>query len=189
MRLTRGIGNVFGWWRALIGHARNDGLLTAFAHVVRTVRRVLPMRVRDDGEVAAERYLRALGYRIIERNWRSPRDQRDEADLLALTPDRSEGVIVEVKRASGPWDALDRVDSRKKEVLWRLLLDLEAASYQRRPTGALARTLSRTSALRVDLVGVRGDGRHATMVRHDVGIFERRRRAAQRRNNRSSAPT
>lgn len=35
------------------------------------------------------------GYRILARNWRNPRDRRDELDLVAL--DRDVLVFVEVK--------------------------------------------------------------------------------------------
>ncbi len=169
---------IVGQCMAAIGdavrHLRREGLAVAFAYCAHRVRAKCPSWQRDAGERAAERYLKTLGYRILARNWRSPRDRRDEADLIALSPDRSEAVIVEVKRASGPWDALERVDSRKKEVLWRLLLDLESVSQSRRGGGGFARSLSRTRSIRVDLVAIRGTGRTATMVRHETGIFERR---------------
>ena len=169
----------------IVRHTRQEGLAVGFAYCVRAIRSAFPSWQRDDGELAAERYLKALGYRILARNWRSPRDRRDEADLIALTPDAAECVIVEVKRAAGPWDALERVDSRKKEVLWRLLLDLESASNARASRHALgkgrtlARALTHARSIRVDLIGVRGVGRSATMVRHDTAIFERRRDSKQ----------
>jgi len=91
-------------------------------------------------------------------------------------------VIVEVKRAAGPWDALERVDSRKKEVLWRLLVDLE--EMPRRPVvpedAALRRLASRVDAIRVDLVGVRGEGRSAVAIEQACGVFSRARRPPPR---------
>lgn len=181
--------------RALMTHLRQEGLVVALAFLAHTLQVRLRKNRRDDGERAAEKYLRTLGYRIIERNWRSPRDRRDEADLIALSPDRSEAVLVEVKRAAGPWDALDRVDGRKKEVLWRLLLDLESltcatTSTQSMPPAVrlqhprtvgrgLRRAIADVRSLRVDLIGVRGEGRTASVVRHITSVFERRAKSSR----------
>ena len=168
--------------RQAASHIRIDGLGVAIAFLWRALAsRLLPMP-RDPGERAAERFLRALGYSIVARNWRSPRDPRDEADLIALTPDRREIVIVEVKRAAGPWDALGRVDRRKKEVLWRLLTDIErgaqgtdAGVVRTLPTS----TVTRAEFVRVDLIGVRGEGRTAAVVDHDCGLFLRSVRSSR----------
>ncbi len=174
------------WPRHLLAHLRIDGVAVTIAFALRGVRAWLQRPPRDPGERAAERFLRTLGYRVIARNWRSPRDRRDEADLIVLSPDARELVIVEVKRAAGPWDALERVDSRKKEVLWRLLVDLEELPRRARtptdaptdaPTNAkLRRLASRVDAIRVDLVGVRGEGRSAVAIEQACGVFARARR-------------
>ncbi len=72
------------------------------------------------GEQAAADFLQARhGFAILARNWRSPRDQRDEIDLVCRDGDVL--VFVEVKaRAAG---ALVRghlaIDERKKRVLRR----------------------------------------------------------------------
>ena len=60
----------------LAAHVRNDGVAVAWAFLLRTL--IAPWRrpARDPGERAAERFLRALNYRVLARNWRSPRDQR-----------------------------------------------------------------------------------------------------------------
>jgi Holliday junction resolvase-like predicted endonuclease len=159
-------------WRAL--HA--DGLGIAFAYVVHRLRLALPRLARDPGERTAERFLRALGMRVIGRNWRSQRDRRDEADLLALSPDGTLLVLVEVKRAAGPWDALERVDARKREVLWRLLCDLEEC-VRRARTGCPARgdpqRLAAVRRIRVDLIGVEGAARRAMVSRQVTALFER----------------
>lgn len=169
--------------RQSIAHLRHDGVAVALAFIWRTLFARLFPPARDAGERAAERFLRALGYRIVARNWRSPRDARDEADLIALTPDRTEVVIVEVKRAAGPWDALGRVDVRKKEVLWRLLCDLEgvARGTLAPSSRAIASAARRADVVRVDLVGVRGEGRTASVVDHDTGMFLRPLRGADTR--------
>jgi Holliday junction resolvase-like predicted endonuclease len=162
--------------RRAVRHAREDGLGVAFAWILRAIAPLLQRSSRDPGERAAERLLRALGYRVEARNWRSPRDPRDEADLIARTPDGRTLVIVEVKRAAGPWDALERVDTRKKEVLWRILRDFEDAAAEAGARGAsqrFPRAVRSVSSIRVDLVGVRGEGRTASATRHVVGVFER----------------
>jgi hypothetical protein len=173
--------------RQAIAHLRLDGPRVTIAFLWRTVAARLLPPPRDPGERAAERFLCALGYAIVARNWRSPRDPRDEADLIALTPDRREIVIVEVKRAAGPWDALGRVDGRKKEVLWRLLTDVERCA--RGIDASVARTLPASAVrsaehVRVDLIGVRGEGRSASVVDHDCGLFLR----ALRSNRATRAP-
>jgi Holliday junction resolvase-like predicted endonuclease len=175
--------------RHAVGHFRRDGPAVAVAWIVHCLGPLVARAPRDPGERAAERLLRALGYSIEARNWRSPRDPRDEADLIARTPDGRTMVVVEVKRAAGPWDALERVDTRKKEVLWRLLRDLEdAATAQaggcaRRvpPRSGFPRGLDAVSSIRVDLVGVRGEGRSASATRHVTGVFERSVRRARGR--------
>lgn len=160
--------------RHTLFHARHDGLAVAFAWLLHALSPFIARRARDPGERAAERLLRALGYSIEARNWRSPRDPRDEADLIARSPDGNTLVVVEVKRSAGPWDPLERVDSRKKAVLWRILRDLEdAADAHRGPPAGFPRAVRTVSAIRVDLVGVRGEGRTATATRHVAGMFER----------------
>ena len=150
------------WSQALL-HARRDGPAAALAWILRAPAKALLGPGRDPGERAAERFLRALGFRMLARNWRSPRDPRDEADLIVSTPDGREVVVVEVKRTAGRWDPLDRVDLRKRSVLWRILCDLEAGSIapdDRRLRDAVARS----SRIRIDLVGIRGDGGCASVV-------------------------
>ncbi|MFM7133472.1 MAG: YraN family protein [Planctomycetota bacterium] len=159
-------------WR----HLAADGPAVAIAFVVRSLRRGLRAWTRDPGERAAERLLRALGYRVLARNWRSPRDARDEADLVAASPDGSALAIVEVKRAAGPWDPLERVDARKRAVLWRLAGDVAALPRDaRRPCDRrIARALGVAAEVRIDLVAVRGEGRTASATAHVVGIASRR---------------
>jgi Holliday junction resolvase-like predicted endonuclease len=168
----------------LAAHVRNDGVAVAWAFLLRTL--IAPWRrpARDPGERAAERFLRALNYRVLARNWRSPRDRRDEADLIVLSPNGREVAIVEVKRAAGPWDPLDRVDVRKREVLWRILTDIEALASARPSSSPLHRAAAHAECIRVDLVGVRGEGSTATVVEHATGIFTRE----FVRNARSRAP-
>ncbi len=72
------------------------------------------------GEQAAADFLRSRqGYAIVTRNWRSPRDQRDEIDLVCRDGDVL--VFVEVKaRAGGALvSGYEAVDERKKRALRR----------------------------------------------------------------------
>ncbi|MDI1318942.1 MAG: YraN family protein [bacterium] len=72
------------------------------------------------GEQAAADYLRARhGFAIVTRNWRSPRDQRDEIDLVCRDGDVL--VFVEVKaRAEGALvSGFEAVNARKKRALRR----------------------------------------------------------------------
>ncbi|SDR65495.1 YraN family protein [Opitutus sp. GAS368] len=72
------------------------------------------------GEQAAADYLQERhGFAIVTRNWRSPRDRRDEIDLVCR--DGEVLVFVEVKaRAEGARVAgFSAVDERKKRALRR----------------------------------------------------------------------
>ena len=72
------------------------------------------------GEQAAADFLQARhGFKIVTRNWRSPRDQRDEIDLVCR--DAEVLVFVEVKaRAEGALvSGYLAVDDRKKRALRR----------------------------------------------------------------------
>lgn len=77
-------------------------------------------RTGADGERLAEAWLRReRDFRIVARNWRSPRDRRDEVDLVAR--DGAVLVFVEVKtRGAGVLvPGYHAVDERKKRVLRR----------------------------------------------------------------------
>ena len=72
------------------------------------------------GEQAAADYLTSReGFAIVTRNWRSPRDRRDEIDLVCR--DGEVLVFVEVKaRAEGAQvSGFQAVDERKRRVLRR----------------------------------------------------------------------
>lgn len=71
--------------------------------------------------LAAEWLRRERGFRIVARNWRSPRDRRDELDLVAR--DGEVLVFVEVKtRAAGALvSGYHAVDGRKKAVVRRAI--------------------------------------------------------------------
>lgn len=112
-----------------------------------------------EGELAAEKFLRGTcGYGLVARNWRNPRDRREEIDLVCR--DGEALVFVEVKtRAAGALvGGYHAVDRKKKVVL-------------RRATAAYLRGLGKAAqplTVRFDIVEVewaQGEGA-APVVRH-----------------------
>lgn len=91
------------------------------------------------GETIAAAYLEGLGYRILERNWRT---RAGELDLIAR--DRQTLVAVEVKTRSGDGygHPLEAITAQKMSRLRRLLLEWV------RSTGVHG------TRLRVDAVGI-----------------------------------
>jgi len=107
------------------------------------------------GEQAAADFLQARqGFAIVARNWRSPRDQRDELDLVCRDGDVL--VFVEVKaRAEGALvNGFQSVDERKKRALRRAV-----QAY-------LAELQSPPRTFRCDIVEVTLSGRLPAQVMH-----------------------
>jgi putative endonuclease len=73
----------------------------------------------ERGEKLAGVFLKQQGYAIVARNWRSPRDRRDEIDLICR--DGAVVVFVEVKTraAHALVSGYHAVDGRKKSVVLR----------------------------------------------------------------------
>lgn len=72
------------------------------------------------GEQAAADFLRGRqGYAILARNWRSPRDQRDEIDLVCRDGDVLVFVEVKARAAGALVSGYQAVDERKKRALRR----------------------------------------------------------------------
>lgn len=75
-----------------------------------------------DGERRAEEFLsRELGMSVVARNWRNPRDRREEIDLVM----RDAGVLVFVEVKARTADAkvpgFYAIDKRKRKVLRRAI--------------------------------------------------------------------
>jgi len=103
---------MFDWWRRFLhpaGAAANAGAPASAGAGARGER------------LAAEFLQRERGLTIIARNWRNPRDRRDELDLVAR--DGEVLVFVEVKaRAAGALvSGYHAVDERKKDVMRRTI--------------------------------------------------------------------
>jgi putative endonuclease len=72
------------------------------------------------GEQAAADFLRTRqGFVILTRNWRSPRDQRDEIDLVCRDGDVLVFVEVKARAAGALVSGYLAVDERKKRALRR----------------------------------------------------------------------
>lgn len=115
------------------------------------------MADKDDlgraGEQRAAEHLTALGWTVLDRNWRAP---EGELDLVADTG--SELVIVEVKtrRSDAFGHPFEAIDERKRRRLWRLALAWVAAhpeAVQRR-------------RLRVDAIGLTGGDAATALLEH-----------------------
>jgi len=111
----------------------------------------------QEGESAAEQYLRHKGYRIVARNLRS---SMGELDLVA--EDGQVLVFVEVKaRRTGAFGgAIHAVHQRKQEKLIQL-----AALY-------LARHHIKDRLCRFDVVLLQGMGTLPTQIEHIQNAFE-----------------
>lgn len=72
------------------------------------------------GEAAAAEFLQKRhGFAIVARNWRSPRDQRDEIDLVARDGDVLVFVEVKARGAEAMVPGYFAVNERKKRALRR----------------------------------------------------------------------
>ena len=93
----------------------------------------------DEGERAAEKYLRRHRYKILERNYRCP---LGEVDLIALDGETVVFVEVKTRRGEGHGTPLEAVDLRKQRKIARV-----AQSF-------LVRHRLQDRAARFDVVGV-----------------------------------
>jgi len=76
-------------------------------------------RIGAAGERAAEAHLRANGLRVLVRNWRNPKDEREELDLVALDGDVLIFIEVKTRAAGARVSGYHAVNKRKKAVLLR----------------------------------------------------------------------
>jgi putative endonuclease len=109
------------------------------------------------GEKVAAQWLKAQGYRILERNYRMG---KDEADLIALDPDGRTIVIVEVKSRVRDRIAPEfSINTAKQRHMARMGSKLQKlAAYRERP-------------LRFDAVAVILPESGQPIVRHHPGAF------------------
>jgi putative endonuclease len=114
------------------------------------------------GERRAARWLRRRGYRIVGRNLRIG---RDEADLIALTPDGATVVVVEVKTRRGDFAPPEQaVGPHKRRCLERLAARL----HQRYEFAG--------RAMRFDVIAIAWPEDRAPQITHIEGAFDARPR-------------
>ena len=111
----------------------------------------------QEGESAAEQYLRRKGYRIVARNLRS---SMGELDLVAEDDQVLVFVEVKARRTDVFGGAIHAVPQRKQEKLIQL-----AAMY-------LARHHIKGRLCRFDVVLLQGDGVATTQIEHIRNAFE-----------------
>ncbi|HSY52857.1 MAG TPA: YraN family protein [Opitutaceae bacterium] len=115
------------------------------------------------GERAASDFLqRERGFAIIARNWRSPRDRRDEIDLVCRDGEVLVFVEVKTRAAHALVQGYEAITMRKKKVLRR------ACTAYLRALGAL-----QPRTFRFDVVEVAPHAGGASEVRHfeNVPLF------------------
>lgn len=95
------------------------------------------------GEDRAALHLQQLGYRVLERNWRS---RSGELDLVVANRDQLVVVEVKTRRGDGFGHPFEAVDARKRARLWRLAMEWIAAH----PDHVQGRRL------RIDAIGIVG---------------------------------
>lgn len=128
--------------------------------LIAAARNLAAARTGRLGEDRAEAFVRReLGFAIVARNWRNPRNRREEIDLVC--GDLGALVFVEVKtRAPGARvSGFHAVDRRKKAALRRAI-----KSY-------LAQSRTKPRVFRFDIVEVESGG----PIRHyrNVGLFSK----------------
>ena len=117
------------------------------------------IRVGRLGEQAAARYLEGRGYRVLDRNWRSPDpEQRGELDLVLRH--RRDLVICEVKTRTGgalahPAEAVTEQKAARLRRLAVLWVRSRRDSLRSGPLLAPRPALAAPARIRIDVVAVR----------------------------------
>lgn len=112
----------------------------------------------ERGEREAAVFLKKIGYVIVARNWRNPRDRRDEIDLICRDGEVLVFVEVKARAAVALVTGYHAVDKRKKAVV-------------RRASAAYMRKLNpRPHTYRFDIVEVSMTGGGESEVRHYANV-------------------
>lgn len=110
------------------------------------------------GERAAARFLRKAGYRILQHN---AKRGDDEADLIAIDPDRRTLVIIEVKTRSAENPAPEiRINQAKMFRLARFAANLQQDQRFAR------------LAIRFDVIAIVWPPNHKPAIKHHVAAFD-----------------
>ncbi len=73
------------------------------------------------GEKAAALFLRGLHYSVLTRNWRNPKDRREEIDLVCRQGEVLVFVEVKTRQPGALISGFHAIDSRKKKALRRAI--------------------------------------------------------------------
>jgi len=112
----------------------------------------------ERGEEKAAEFLARLGYTVVARNWRNPRDLRDEIDLVCLDGDVLVFVEVKTRAAGALVSGFHAVNKRKKAVVRRT-----ATAYMRKLN-------PRPHTYRFDIIEVSVGAGRGVEVRHYENI-------------------
>jgi putative endonuclease len=105
------------------------------------------------GEDRAVAHLTALGYRVLDRNWRCA---QGEVDIVAVRGSMLVVVEVKTRRSEAFGHPLEAIDERKSARLWRLAL----AWIRAHPDDARGRRL------RVDAIAIVGPDPASALLEH-----------------------
>ena len=122
-----------------------------------------PVPTGERGEKLAAVFLRKKGYAVVVRNWRNPRDRRDELDLVCRDGEVLVFVEVKTRDAGALVSGYHAVDGRKKKVVRRT-----ATAYMRR-------LRVRPHTYRFDVVEVSVGANGEAEVRHyeNIDLFQK----------------
>jgi putative endonuclease len=115
-----------------------------------------------EGERLAAEFLHAQrGFEIVARNWRNPRDRREEIDLVCRDGEALVFVEVKTRSPTALVPGYDAINRRKRKVLRRAI-----HAY-------LTRLRARPRTFRFDVAEVAAGGGAAPVVRHfeNVRLF------------------
>ena len=101
----------------------SDGLRGFAKEMVRRLQRWIgPQTIGAASERAAESWLRRhRGFTVIVRNWRNPRNRREEIDLVCWDEDVLVFVEVKARAANALVPGFYSIDRRKKQALRRAI--------------------------------------------------------------------
>lgn len=105
------------------------------------------------GEDRAAQHLSALGYDILERNWRCA---QGEIDIVAARADLLCVVEVKTRRSESFGHPFEAVDERKRQRLWRLAFAWAEAHPD----------VSRGRRIRLEVIGLTGADADAAHLEH-----------------------
>ncbi|MBC8040718.1 MAG: YraN family protein [Opitutaceae bacterium] len=115
----------------------------------------------ERGEKLAAVYLQKKGYKVVARNWRNPRDRRDELDLICTDGEILVFVEVKTRDAGALVSGYHAVDTRKKKVVRRT-----AVAYMRR-----LRTRPHTYRFDIVEVDMSADGTGEVLHFENIDLF------------------